>query len=558
MASSNNTASILRPVKFPGVDKKTKDKPVKKVPRQDSPRAKDPLNFTSYRPDQDHWSWNSFPEILYQLKPTEKRNKGLDAPLLTYQIHGEYLRDLPVLPDNIASNVEEFRVEAWMRLDRRIQLRDIKDRMHKDFRVSENTLQQRIGRFRQYMRMASTPRSIQLGVITPGLIDPVLGEAGGRIALPAEYKRHESVDGRVSTSKDGNSLEDSKEGAPQEPVPTQEKRVFARDPVPPLLLAAFRRSESHGRKLRFRRTFADYLSTKCCRDASEAVYTTPPDETHTCDHPHHSPFWEGNLPPLLFRLDPPENREHGIITELEEDGAIVRDQKGASIRYFEFLPRYISNNPPTWLIEYWMRTDARLTYRDIKARMTAPRDQQPTENALNMRREREVRSPLGLSCWAARRGRTSRVARIDLERMESWTYDQVHLNTTMEIEYRFDKKVGQLVPCRLRSKSLTSDSETTAYYPLNHFLNADGAHVPSDRTVTAMDTFFEVSERARAKGLDSWRRLPAEDIPVNWREYQEKPRPVSARIVEDKDEAAGPVGPADTSSHEKADYEESE
>ncbi|KAK1145784.1 hypothetical protein N8T08_004025 [Aspergillus melleus] len=263
MARSNDTAMIPKPIKSPGVGKKTTNTPAKKVPRQDSPRAKDPLNFTSYRPDQEHWSWNSLPEVLYQLKPTEKRKKGPEPPLLTYRIHGEYLRELPVLPDNTASNVEEFRVEAWMRLDRRIQLRDIKDRMHKDFRVSENTLQQRNGRFRRHMRMLAwdsgnkksqefeaelmkdllandiDPSLNSTRGITPGLIDPVLGEAGGRIALPTEYKRREIIEGQSSTSEEGNSLEESKEDARKASISTQVKRARARDPMPPPSFGCF-------------------------------------------------------------------------------------------------------------------------------------------------------------------------------------------------------------------------------------------------------------------------------------------------------------------------------
>ncbi|PLB43172.1 hypothetical protein P170DRAFT_370236, partial [Aspergillus steynii IBT 23096] len=265
----------------------------------------------------------------------------------------------------------------------------------------------------------------------------------------------------------------------------------------------------------------------------------PPDEDHTCDHPYHSQYWEGNLPPLLFRLDPPMDREHGVVEELEEHGAVVTGHDGAPIRDFPFLPRYVSSNPPTWLVEYWMRTDARLTYRDIKARMTAPRDEQPTENALNMRREREVRNPLGLSCWAARRGRTSRVSRVDLERMERWTYDQIYMNTTMDIEYRFTGSSSHPVPFRLRSKSLTSEPVPAVYFNLDTFVEGDGSHVPSERTITAMDTFFEVSERALARGLDSWRRLPRGDIPVAWKPYAEIPRPPSANIVDVQDEGEG-------------------
>ncbi|KAL5360345.1 hypothetical protein BJX96DRAFT_175204 [Aspergillus floccosus] len=178
-----------------------------KVPRQDSPNAIHPLNFTTFRKDQD-WSWDNMPDILYQLRPDEKRDRKAEANLMTYPIHGKVLRNLPVLPDNIASTVEEFRVEAWMRMDRRVRLKDITDRMHPNFRVKDNALQQRSVRFRQIFGLLAwdsgnkrsrelekdllqkmrdkgiDPASNSTRGITPGLINPALGEAGGRIPLP--------------------------------------------------------------------------------------------------------------------------------------------------------------------------------------------------------------------------------------------------------------------------------------------------------------------------------------------------------------------------------------
>ncbi|GES66878.1 hypothetical protein ATEIFO6365_0004013000 [Aspergillus terreus] len=177
------------------------------VPRQDSPNAIHPLNFTTFREDQD-WSWDNMPDILYQLRPDEKRDRKAEADLMTYPIHGKVLRNLPVLPDNIASTVEEFRVEAWMRMDRRVRLKDITDRMHPNFRVKDNALQQRNVRFRQIFGLLAwdsgnkrsreiekdllqkmrdkgiDPASNSTRGITPGLINPALGEAGGRIPLP--------------------------------------------------------------------------------------------------------------------------------------------------------------------------------------------------------------------------------------------------------------------------------------------------------------------------------------------------------------------------------------
>ncbi|RAL05548.1 uncharacterized protein BO80DRAFT_474475 [Aspergillus ibericus CBS 121593] len=175
-----------------------------------NPEPVEPRDVTSFHPDQQAWSWDNLPDILYQLKPIGPKSK-VEPPRMSYPIHGKYLRDLPVLPDHIASDVEEFRVEAWMRSDRRIRLSDIVDRMADKFRIAPNALQQRGGRFRQAFRMLAwdsgnkLSRDLEAGLLmelmehgidpllnttrglTPGLINPALGEAGGRIDLPSTY-----------------------------------------------------------------------------------------------------------------------------------------------------------------------------------------------------------------------------------------------------------------------------------------------------------------------------------------------------------------------------------
>ncbi|KAL4919437.1 hypothetical protein BDW62DRAFT_216898 [Aspergillus aurantiobrunneus] len=193
----------------------------KPPPRQDSPNANDVRNRTSYHPEQAHWSWTSLPEILYQLSPEEKDERSKDPGLMPYPIHGKYLRDLPVLPDNISSTVEEFRVEAWQRIDARIYLDDITDRMHPDFRIKNNALQQRGVRFRQAFNIkawhSGNKRSAQLEAellrrmdelglditanstrgITPGLIHPKLGEAGGRVPIPKGWQARKLGSGGI-------------------------------------------------------------------------------------------------------------------------------------------------------------------------------------------------------------------------------------------------------------------------------------------------------------------------------------------------------------------------
>ncbi|EEQ34065.1 conserved hypothetical protein [Microsporum canis CBS 113480] len=139
------------------------------------------------------------------------------------------------------------------------------------------------------------------------------------------------------------------------------------------------------------------------------------------------------------------------IQYLAEDKAVSYVKGINAIRDFHFLPRYISVRVPGWLLEYWMRSDRRLTYRDIRARMTAPPADIPSDNALNMRREREARLSLGLSCWSACRGD---ITRTEMERVERWSQPQVSFNTTMGIEYATSDRSNFHTPACLLMKCL--------------------------------------------------------------------------------------------------------
>lgn len=158
-----------------------------------------------------------------------------------------------------------------------------------------------------------------------------------------------------------------------------------------------------------------------------------------------------------------------------------------------------------------MRTDNRLTYRDIKARMTGP-DVLPTDNVLNMRREREARMPLGLSCWTARRGE---ITRAEVERVQRLTPDQVAFNTTMTIEYVKTLDDCGRTPGCLRSKSIKSfDSQ---FFPLETFINGGTElHTPSPRLAAAIEMLLELQKTAMSIGLGSWRQLPVEKQPASW------------------------------------------
>lgn len=204
-------------------------------------------------------------------------------------------------------------------------------------------------------------------------------------------------------------------------------------------------------------------------------------------------------------MDAPIEQDLPEVPVLVENDEIALDHEGKPIRDFPFLPRYITCSPVGWLLEYWMRSDNRLAYRDIRARMACPVRLKPAENALNMRRERDARRPLHLSCWTNRRGTPGRINKIDIERVELWSIDQVRFNTTMNIVYADS---GGGAPLCLADRALASHNPTN--YPLDFFLTQGRGETPSGRVGAAQNVFFRLSERANELGLGSWKELPEE------------------------------------------------
>ncbi|KAK2801715.1 hypothetical protein FQN50_007630 [Emmonsiellopsis sp. PD_5] len=247
--------------------------------------------------------------------------------------------------------------------------------------------------------------------------------------------------------------------------------------------------------------------------STDTADTSPPDAYHTCWHPVCSRFSDSHLPPILFQLDPPRDRSTSLLPMLKENGRAVLDYDGVGIRDFPFLPRYISVRPAAWQLEFWMRSDSRLTYRDIKARMSVAKSQLPNDNSLNMRREREARTRLGLSCWTTRRGG---VTRAEMERVDRLNHDQVALNTTMDIVYPAWHVDGQRsVPVCLRDRNLSG--EEGDQYPLDYFLDGEARHQPGRRLANALELLEVLWERVAYSGVSDWRRLPADQLPSAWR-----------------------------------------
>ena len=174
-------------------------------PATESMAAIDDRDFTSSHGDQDNWSLENLPDILYILRPKTENAKSRRVVHMTdHMIFGKKVRNFYTLPPRISSEVEGFRLEAWFRLDRRIKAEDILDRVNPMFRqfISEEIIQERRESFQLAYNVAdwSSQRSINAVTrqvkrggfdveqnttrgVTPGLIDPTQGEAGGRVVF---------------------------------------------------------------------------------------------------------------------------------------------------------------------------------------------------------------------------------------------------------------------------------------------------------------------------------------------------------------------------------------
>ncbi len=184
-------------------------------------RGEDAEDYTSFVRAQALYSIENLPDIIYQ-RDIGWNDVNYDAPPLEYNDDGsekidqgteKQFRTFDVLPDRIATVVEGWRVECWMRLDTRIEYSDILMRMIQDNRPTANNLNMVRGRFRvafwlrawesgglptnqhdgeQFNMLTPQQKAFAWSgnstrTMTPGLIDPALGEAGGRIAVPQKY-----------------------------------------------------------------------------------------------------------------------------------------------------------------------------------------------------------------------------------------------------------------------------------------------------------------------------------------------------------------------------------
>ncbi|RJE20019.1 hypothetical protein PHISCL_07648 [Aspergillus sclerotialis] len=229
----------------------------------------DPDDITSSHPGQTSWSIDNLPDILYVLHPTAAHTKSRNAILMTpFLSFGKRVKNYLVLPRQISSRVEGWRLEAWMRTDRRITAQDIIDRINPRYGITVDDIMARREEFREKFHLANwdarpnsilktklvvaglDPKSNSTRGLTPGLIDPKKGEEGGRIPLPPDtlhvlgygnkenaLRLNEASDhvgssyspGKVTSSQDSSTYIQSSEHPSQVSMSVDEYRNSASD-----------------------------------------------------------------------------------------------------------------------------------------------------------------------------------------------------------------------------------------------------------------------------------------------------------------------------------------
>lgn len=234
-------------------------------------------------------------------------------------------------------------------------------------------------------------------------------------------------------------------------------------------------------------------------------------------------FTTADLPPVLFRIEPPSDINFGGSVPIlcTPDGRPVLTARNHSLRYFAFLPRYISQNISGALLEFWFRLDHRLETNDIIDRMEDNRGLPvPTSNVLNMRRQR-FREDMNLLAWRPVRLYATKK---DVDIVGELDELQICFNTIMKVDLHTGRLWKPSFPDS-RCGPLANREAEFEYYDsglrLDHFLEDLITTVPSRRMLGIMALRRRCQDWAielhHGNSRDNYGLLGTNDRPHWWR-----------------------------------------
>ncbi|KAL4909424.1 hypothetical protein BDW74DRAFT_80940 [Aspergillus multicolor] len=167
-----------------------------------------------YIPEQATWSIRKLPGILFDARPLGEHRIRATQPVSvsSYKIYGKQVNDFEaILPRQISSDVEGWRLEAWFRLDPRITSEDIMDRVHPHYRrrVSDLQIRHRRKEFRQAFNIPSWEADSELH--DKDIITGLLEEYGSEVHSPRSTRGPASglVDSEATMARDRITLQET-------------------------------------------------------------------------------------------------------------------------------------------------------------------------------------------------------------------------------------------------------------------------------------------------------------------------------------------------------------
>ena len=233
-------------------------------------------------------------------------------------------------------------------------------------------------------------------------------------------------------------------------------------------------------------------------------------------------FTTADLPPLMFRIetsaDPLQSGtvaiEVPILIDLSTNAPVI-GPRGKALRYFSFLPRWISRLVSSALLEFWFRIDYRLEMNDIVDRIEPGVNGLPNLNAVSMRRQR-LRHNLKLLAWSNNRTWPTKGMVVDVGR---YTSIQICLNTTMDV----DATNNRFLQPAFSDEACSANGirgYVPAIVPTNHFLTNEIGPIPSRRMLAAIILRRRCQTLAMTLGIantrDCYLLLSDEDAPTWW------------------------------------------
>jgi len=252
-------------------------------------------------------------------------------------------------------------------------------------------------------------------------------------------------------------------------------------------------------------------------------------------------FTAADLPPLLFRIEPYKERfrigNDDIPVPVLHDQATNRPvvtNRGATLRFFSFLPRYISHTVPGALLEFWFRLDYRLEMNDILMRIESPPGNMVRANTLNMRRNR-FRHTINVQAWMDCR---TFPPQHDLDVARQYSAYQICLNTCMKVDLansRFLKPTFNNISCQPNALTGWVDAGIAGDY----FLTQVVTSIPTRRMVGILALLQRTQELAIVLGhgnaWDNYKYLSEDDAPPWWNDRRKGQGQADGRGIDEID-----------------------